>query len=243
MGFPFFMPAYIPGNVVRIYGCHAVLEEAFRRQHGRPSFPVEFEQLGAKIEFVGLVPGQPNDVAGLTVTPKLQRHGGDSYGYRIERAGKTLVYSTDSGTSRDAEPSTCSRLLRQCRDRISTAYRCRRDVVRRTGAREKIVGVELASRAQAALPVPPRDHARRRALAVLSGDRRFGSHGGDHRVECPRLRRNGNRALSDGAPSRGRSLARREFSALLGIVFLAGASRSCWPSSPVRACAAWRSIR
>jgi len=32
MGFPFFMPAYIPGNRVRIYGCHAALDEAFRRQ-------------------------------------------------------------------------------------------------------------------------------------------------------------------------------------------------------------------
>lgn len=96
MGFPFFLPAYIPGNVVRIYGCHASLEEAFRRQHGPPSFPVEFGQLGATIEFVPLVAGQPNHVAGLTVTPKLQRHGGDSYGYRIERAGKALVYSTDS---------------------------------------------------------------------------------------------------------------------------------------------------
>jgi phosphoribosyl 1,2-cyclic phosphodiesterase len=96
MGFPFFVPAYIPGNVVHIYGCHDGLEDALRRQHGRPSFPIEFGQLGAKIDFLPLVPGQPNDVAGLTVTPKLQRHGGDSYGYRIEQAGKTLVYSTDS---------------------------------------------------------------------------------------------------------------------------------------------------
>jgi phosphoribosyl 1,2-cyclic phosphodiesterase len=39
MGFPLFTPAYIPGNRIRIYGCHDVLEEAFRRQHGAPSFP------------------------------------------------------------------------------------------------------------------------------------------------------------------------------------------------------------
>src|SRR5215510_13288574 len=105
MGFPFFMPAYIPGNVVRIYGCHATLEEAFRRQHGAPSFPVDFKQLGAKVEFVRLTPGEPAEVAGLTVTPKLQRHGGDSYGYRIERDGKILVYSTDSEHKLD-EPET-----------------------------------------------------------------------------------------------------------------------------------------
>jgi phosphoribosyl 1,2-cyclic phosphodiesterase len=96
MGFPFFVPAYIPGNRVQIYGCHDELEAAFRRQHGAPSFPVEWEALGASIEFVHLQPGRAHDVAGLRVTPKLQRHGGDSYGYRFELEGRTVVYSTDS---------------------------------------------------------------------------------------------------------------------------------------------------
>ena len=32
MGFPFFTPVYIPGNRIVVHGCHAVLEEAFRRQ-------------------------------------------------------------------------------------------------------------------------------------------------------------------------------------------------------------------
>ena len=44
MGFPFFMPAYLPGNHVRIYGCHDALEEAFRRQNAAPSFPVDFSR-------------------------------------------------------------------------------------------------------------------------------------------------------------------------------------------------------
>jgi phosphoribosyl 1,2-cyclic phosphodiesterase len=96
MGFPFFMPAYIPGNRVFIYGCHADLEQAFRRQHGAPSFPVDWARLGASVEFVRLVPGRVHEVAGLRVTPKLQRHGGDSYGYRFETGGRTIVYSTDS---------------------------------------------------------------------------------------------------------------------------------------------------
>src|SRR5687768_11823222 len=29
-GFPFFVPAYIPGNHIRIHGCHPDLEDAFR---------------------------------------------------------------------------------------------------------------------------------------------------------------------------------------------------------------------
>jgi phosphoribosyl 1,2-cyclic phosphodiesterase len=96
MGFPFFMPAYMPGNRIRIYGCHPDLEQAFRRQHGAPSFPVDWSMLGASIEFVRLVPGHAHEVAGLRVTPKLQRHGGDSYGYRFESGGRSVVYSTDS---------------------------------------------------------------------------------------------------------------------------------------------------
>src|SRR5262249_44899003 len=31
MGFPFFTPAYIPGNRIIFYGCHKELETAFRR--------------------------------------------------------------------------------------------------------------------------------------------------------------------------------------------------------------------
>ena len=96
MGFPLFSPAYIPGNRIRIYGCHDVLEAAFRRQHGAPSFPVEFDQLAAQIEFIRLEPGRRYEVAGLSVRAMLQSHSGDSYGYRFEHGGKSVVYSTDS---------------------------------------------------------------------------------------------------------------------------------------------------
>lgn len=96
MGFPLFTPAYIPGNLIRIYGCHAALEDAFRAQHGAPSFPVDFSQLGARVEFVHLAPDVSVTIAGLEVLPKLQVHAGDSYGYRFTRGNKAFVYSTDS---------------------------------------------------------------------------------------------------------------------------------------------------
>jgi phosphoribosyl 1,2-cyclic phosphodiesterase len=96
MGFPFFAPVYIPGNRIVIHGCHAVLEEAFRRQQAAPSFPVHFPQLAATIEFDVMVPGQTYTIAGAEVTAKLQRHEGDSYGYRLGSGGRTVVYSTDS---------------------------------------------------------------------------------------------------------------------------------------------------
>src|SRR2546423_15235366 len=96
MGFPFFAPAYLPGNRIVIYGCHAELEQAFRRQHAAPSFPVPFEELSARIEFVTLAPDRGQDVAGWRVTPRRQNHSGDSFGYRFARDGRSVVYSTDS---------------------------------------------------------------------------------------------------------------------------------------------------
>ena len=96
MGLPFFTPAYIPGNRLIIYGCHARLEEAFIRQQAEPSFPVDFSIIGGQVSFVTLEPGRRYDVAGLAVTPKKQMHAGDSYGYRFEAGGKSVVYSTDS---------------------------------------------------------------------------------------------------------------------------------------------------
>jgi len=96
MGFPFFTPAYIPGNRIIFYGCHADLETAFRRQQEPISFPVRFDQLGATIEFRKMEPGVPIEINGLRVTAKLQLHAGDSYGYRLEHGGRTMIYSTDS---------------------------------------------------------------------------------------------------------------------------------------------------
>lgn len=96
MGFPFVIPAYVPGNTIRIYGCHRDLESAFRRQQSAPSFPVEFDQLRAAISFTVLEPGRDHEIAGFAVRPVKQMHGNDSFGYRLERDGKSLIYSTDS---------------------------------------------------------------------------------------------------------------------------------------------------
>ena len=96
MGFPFFGPAYVPGTKIHIHGCHDVVEQAYRLQQSPPCFPVGWEQLGATIDFIKLEPDKPYKVNGMTVTPHLQLHSGDSYGYRFEHEGKSVIYSTDS---------------------------------------------------------------------------------------------------------------------------------------------------
>ena len=96
MGFPFFTPAYIPGQRIHIYGCHEQLENAFRRQQAEPSFPVELSKMASTMEFVRLEPGRSYNIAVYQVRAALQQHPGDAYGYRFERNGKCVVYSTDA---------------------------------------------------------------------------------------------------------------------------------------------------
>jgi len=180
MGFPFFMPAYLPGNHVRIYGCHATLEEALRRQHGAPSFPVEFARLGATIEFVRLEPGRAYDIAGLRVQAKLQRHGGDSYAYRFERDGKAVVYSTDS--EHKGEPSETESFVAFFRDADLVIFDAMYSLADAQSVKEdwghssNIVGVELCQMARAKHLCmfhhePIYDDAR--VAAVLRDTRRF----------------------------------------------------------------------
>jgi phosphoribosyl 1,2-cyclic phosphodiesterase len=154
MGFPFFTPAYIPGNRIRIYGGHAHLEEAFRRQQAAPSFPVDFATLAADIEFVRLEPGSRYDIAGMDVTLMLQRHAGDSYGYRFEGGGRTVVYTTDSEHSLEdpAEAATYVAFFRDADVVIFDAMYSLADAISVKadwGHSSNIVGVELCQMASA----------------------------------------------------------------------------------------------
>jgi phosphoribosyl 1,2-cyclic phosphodiesterase len=154
MGFPLFTPAYVPGNVIRIYGCHTNLEAAFRAQHGAPSFPVDFSQLPARIEFVTLEPDRTVWIAGLRVLPKRQIHAGDSYGYRFEHAGKVFVYSTDSEHKLD-DPEVTEGFVDFFRDADLVAFDAMYSFADAISVKEdwghssNVVGVELCQLANA----------------------------------------------------------------------------------------------
>ena len=54
MGFPFFTPAYAPGNQIIIYGRHPRIKERFQDQHHPDHFPVSLETMSADLQFVQL---------------------------------------------------------------------------------------------------------------------------------------------------------------------------------------------
>ena len=94
-GFPFFVPAYIPGNRISFYGGHPNIKNVLETQQSEPCFPVHFENLSAEIDFTRLKSGQKIEVAGVSIEVKAQYHPGGSFGYRFEKDGKSAVYSTD----------------------------------------------------------------------------------------------------------------------------------------------------
>ncbi|PZQ57933.1 MAG: MBL fold metallo-hydrolase [Phenylobacterium zucineum] len=96
MGFPFFGPAFDPGAEIIIHSGHPDAEEALRRQQEEISFPVPFDWLRAKFTFITHKPGDTFEAAGLTVSITGQYHSHDSYGYRFEKGGRSVIYSTDS---------------------------------------------------------------------------------------------------------------------------------------------------
>lgn len=154
MGFPFFTPIYIPGNRIVVHSCHENVEYAFRRQQRGPSFPVDFEQLGATISFDVLQADTPYSIAGLTVRAKLQRHAGDSYGWRFEKDGKSVVYSTDSEHKLDdqAESAGFVEFFNQADVVIFDAMYSLADAISVKadwGHSSNIVGVELCQMARA----------------------------------------------------------------------------------------------
>jgi phosphoribosyl 1,2-cyclic phosphodiesterase len=91
-GFPFFMQNYAEGNRIIVHGCHPFMKRAFLYQSERANIRLPVR---ADISFHRLRPGRQYDIAGFHVQPVLQNHPGDSYGYRFEMNGKSVVYSSD----------------------------------------------------------------------------------------------------------------------------------------------------
>jgi phosphoribosyl 1,2-cyclic phosphodiesterase len=103
-GFPFFGPAFVPGNTIHLYGGNTVsrtLEETLAGQMDYPSFPVHLSQMGAAMTFNNLREGQLVELADgeggtVRVTNTRGNHPNGVLVYRIEHNGKIAIYATDT---------------------------------------------------------------------------------------------------------------------------------------------------
>ena len=103
-GFPFFAPAFVPGNTIHLYGGNNVsrtLEETLAGQMDYPSFPVQLGQMGGEMTFRDLREGQTvrlDDGEGheLVVRTTRGNHPNGVWAYRIDHRGHSAVYATDT---------------------------------------------------------------------------------------------------------------------------------------------------
>ncbi len=151
-GFPFFTPAYLEGRRITVYGGHEEIEKSLARQQSSPNFPVPLEFMKADIRFRRLKPGRAYNVAGFRVTCIAQNHPGRSYGYRFEKAGRSVVYSTDSEHKEDAYREDYD-FLRFFRGADLLIFDAQYDLLEAIHTKENwghssnIIGVELSVRA------------------------------------------------------------------------------------------------
>lgn len=97
-GFPFFAPLYIPGNEVVIYGTSGFgkdLESIFRGQLDRDYFPVQFEDMRAKIDF-HVLEGSSMDLGEFHIRWEATHHPAPTVGFRINWQDRSVGYVSDN---------------------------------------------------------------------------------------------------------------------------------------------------
>jgi phosphoribosyl 1,2-cyclic phosphodiesterase len=97
-GFPFFVPAFIPGNRVTVYGSAGTdneLVEALEGQMLYRYFPVSLDKLGAALDFHH-VDGGSHQIGDARVTVAPLHHPGTTVGYRLEIGDYVIAYVTDA---------------------------------------------------------------------------------------------------------------------------------------------------
>jgi len=96
-GWPFFRPAYIPGNEFTIYARHDEVRERLHSQQQAPFFPPEsWNEMRAAIRYekLGDEPLVLCD-GGMRVTWHELDHPSRAWAYRFECGGKVFVYASD----------------------------------------------------------------------------------------------------------------------------------------------------
>lgn len=99
-GLPFFIPNFIPGNLLRLHGgfdpvAGKGVEHVMSVQLQYSYFPVREAEMKGRIEYVTLAPEQATQIGSATVTPILMNHPVINLGYRIEADGKSVFFTGD----------------------------------------------------------------------------------------------------------------------------------------------------
>jgi ribonuclease BN (tRNA processing enzyme) len=135
-GFPFFGPLFQPDNRFKVYGpegAHLSLRDVLAGQMEHHYFPVELEQLAARISYQDLCEGT-YEIDGLRVRAQQMNHPSPTLGYRIEADGRSLCYLCDhepyfEGIWRESQPPGKLDSIQEAGDRRHAEYMQGADVV------------------------------------------------------------------------------------------------------------------
>jgi phosphoribosyl 1,2-cyclic phosphodiesterase len=98
-GLPFFTPMYVPGHRVDIASGPTgtmPLAQAIRELFRAPFFPISYDDLGATIATRELRANDRFMVGDIEVTMARLNHPDPVYGFRLEHAGQSIVFATDT---------------------------------------------------------------------------------------------------------------------------------------------------
>jgi phosphoribosyl 1,2-cyclic phosphodiesterase len=99
-GLQFFTPIYVPGHRVEIAsGPNGVMshDAAIRALFKAPFFPVDFDDLAGAVSTRELRGAHDRfEIGDITVTMARLNHPDPVYGYRLDHAGQSIVYATDT---------------------------------------------------------------------------------------------------------------------------------------------------
>lgn len=103
-GFPFFIPAFVPGNRFDIYGATAAngasIKQCLTDQMLRPNFFTPLQSMSSEMVFHNIAAGSVIHInEGITVETIALNAKTSALGFRITHAGTSLVYATDSDTN------------------------------------------------------------------------------------------------------------------------------------------------
>lgn len=95
LGFPFFRPAFTPGNQIFIYSVHN-LNLALENQQNPLNFPIPLSAMQANLKFIPITPGQPFSIGKTSINSIKTFHPGDAYAYRFETERSVFVFASDA---------------------------------------------------------------------------------------------------------------------------------------------------
>jgi len=99
-GLPFFIPIFIPGNTIHLYGAFDPIsgagpERIMNIQMQYSYFPVREVEMQSRINYLTVVPHEVVKIGGTSITTTLLNHPVVNLGYRIDCKGKSIFFTGD----------------------------------------------------------------------------------------------------------------------------------------------------